>query len=568
VAAGPVITGRSPTSGAVGSEVTITGTGFGTLRGTSTVSFGATAVSTYVSWGATQIRVNVPNGVVGASNITVTVAGVTSNAVVFTVSAGTVIYVTDANGLAHGAHRDGVTDDSDHIEAAFLAAHTAAAGGTNVTVSFPAGTYAVAYAGRWSMPTIRTNDWVGQASPTYQRRGVVTLSGAGATIKYANETGRFCWLQAPNQTYVDSQWDTYGNLVIDGFTIDTNNRQPAQECGAVFWMQSSANMDNVTIRNVTMLDHVPARTTMNPSNTSQGIYIKGNFDSRGQAHASYITRITVEDCVIYGQSKPLGILTDATGGEAVIGTNPMVVDNITLTRSTFDSRHFYGSNAHIGGHASSGTTVVTDCTFSNSCDDGLEINAHDSVTISGCTFHQNRQSICHTWFSFPKSAGTPTWLIENCNYSGDCGTYWLTSEAVESETRSPMMPEIRKYATTAEYAPGDTRSWGTFVITGCRLEFGVSNAYVTHRAPFTIGSSGPPLQEVRIIDCDITDVGSGGSLIYVRQGTSLGRTLPVTIQDVRWRSSAGGTAYALLPSSKVSLYNPAQMTITTDIPGL
>ena len=61
--------------------------------------FGATAVATYVSWGATQIRVIVPPLAPGASNVTVTVGGVTSNSVVFTVSTGTVFSVTD-----YGAH--------------------------------------------------------------------------------------------------------------------------------------------------------------------------------------------------------------------------------------------------------------------------------------------------------------------------------------------------------------------------------------------------------------------------------------------------------------------------------
>jgi hypothetical protein len=59
--AAPNIASISPTSGAVGTAVTIKGTGFGSSQGTSTVSFNeASGVPT--SWSATQIKVPVPAG--------------------------------------------------------------------------------------------------------------------------------------------------------------------------------------------------------------------------------------------------------------------------------------------------------------------------------------------------------------------------------------------------------------------------------------------------------------------------------------------------------------------------
>ena len=77
------ITSLSPTSGAVSALVTITGTNFGTTQGTSTVSFnGVTATPT--SWSATSITVPVPSGAT-TGNVTVTVGGVASNGVTFTV---------------------------------------------------------------------------------------------------------------------------------------------------------------------------------------------------------------------------------------------------------------------------------------------------------------------------------------------------------------------------------------------------------------------------------------------------------------------------------------------------
>jgi hypothetical protein len=79
------ITNISPSSGAVGTAVTITGTNFGASQGTSTVTFnGTTAVVN--TWSATSITTTVPSGAT-TGNVVVTVGGQASNGVSFTVSA-------------------------------------------------------------------------------------------------------------------------------------------------------------------------------------------------------------------------------------------------------------------------------------------------------------------------------------------------------------------------------------------------------------------------------------------------------------------------------------------------
>jgi hypothetical protein len=80
----PRITTLSPTSGAVGATVTITGTTFGSSQGTSTVSFNGTT-ATPTSWGASSITVPVPSAAT-TGNVVVTVGGVASNGVNFTVA--------------------------------------------------------------------------------------------------------------------------------------------------------------------------------------------------------------------------------------------------------------------------------------------------------------------------------------------------------------------------------------------------------------------------------------------------------------------------------------------------
>ena len=81
----PSITSLNPTSGPVGTVVTITGTNFGSSQGTSTVTFNGTA-ATPTSWSATSIVAPVPSGAT-TGNVVVTVGGVASNGVSFTVTA-------------------------------------------------------------------------------------------------------------------------------------------------------------------------------------------------------------------------------------------------------------------------------------------------------------------------------------------------------------------------------------------------------------------------------------------------------------------------------------------------
>ncbi len=104
----PSITSLTPSSGLVGTSVTITGSNFGATQGASTVKFNGTA-ATPTSWSATSIVAPVPSGAT-TGNVVVTVGGVASNGISFTVTtSGTPKfpikasangrYFTDANGV-------------------------------------------------------------------------------------------------------------------------------------------------------------------------------------------------------------------------------------------------------------------------------------------------------------------------------------------------------------------------------------------------------------------------------------------------------------------------------------
>jgi hypothetical protein len=79
----PTISGVSPSSGPVGTVVTISGSNFGTTQGSSSVRFnGVTAAPT--NWTATSITAPVPPGAT-SGNVSVTVNGLASNGVSFAV---------------------------------------------------------------------------------------------------------------------------------------------------------------------------------------------------------------------------------------------------------------------------------------------------------------------------------------------------------------------------------------------------------------------------------------------------------------------------------------------------
>ncbi len=86
----PFVSEVSPNCGDPGETVLIKGAGFGDTQGSSFVTFsGVTAVVT--SWSSTQISVLVPATTTG--DVVVTVNGVSSNGVGFTIPCGTQILV-------------------------------------------------------------------------------------------------------------------------------------------------------------------------------------------------------------------------------------------------------------------------------------------------------------------------------------------------------------------------------------------------------------------------------------------------------------------------------------------
>ena len=92
----PNISSLSPTSGASGVSITITGTNFGSTQGSSTVSFNGSA-ATPTSWSATNIVVPVPVGA-SSGNVTVFVSGLASNGSTFAVTSPSISSLSPSSG--------------------------------------------------------------------------------------------------------------------------------------------------------------------------------------------------------------------------------------------------------------------------------------------------------------------------------------------------------------------------------------------------------------------------------------------------------------------------------------
>ena len=92
----PNLTSLSPTSGSIGTSVTITGINFGSTQGSSTVAFNGVA-TTPTSWSNTQIVTPVPGGTF-TGNVVVNVSNLISNGLAFTDTSAGILGVSPASG--------------------------------------------------------------------------------------------------------------------------------------------------------------------------------------------------------------------------------------------------------------------------------------------------------------------------------------------------------------------------------------------------------------------------------------------------------------------------------------
>ena len=96
--ASPSVTSLSPTSGVPGTQVTLTGTGFGAVQGTGSVWLGNKLAASIVSWSNTQVVATVDSNVASGSGC-VQQAGTWSNCPTFTIITPTISSISPSSGV-------------------------------------------------------------------------------------------------------------------------------------------------------------------------------------------------------------------------------------------------------------------------------------------------------------------------------------------------------------------------------------------------------------------------------------------------------------------------------------
>jgi DNA-binding beta-propeller fold protein YncE len=112
--AGPTLSAVSPSEGPASGnvEVTVTGTGFSTTSGATTIKFGSTAATSVNCTSTTTCTAVEPAGTAGPASVTVTVGGQTSTGVTFTYYTPGLLRVTTSPALASQITVDGNISDT------------------------------------------------------------------------------------------------------------------------------------------------------------------------------------------------------------------------------------------------------------------------------------------------------------------------------------------------------------------------------------------------------------------------------------------------------------------------
>lgn len=218
----PTITNMAPTSGTVGTLVTVTGAYFGTTQGSSMVAINGTP-ATITSWGATSITFAVPAflpnegpGGTEAGNVVVTVDAVNSNVAAFTLyyapgisglsqysgAAGTQVTITGIN--------FGATQGTSTVTFNGTPATASAWSSTSITVTVPAGAttgnVVVTVMGAASNGvtfTVATQCCIlsGTVSGTWAADVAIKISGPVNAVATTDENGNYSVANLPAGTY-------------------------------------------------------------------------------------------------------------------------------------------------------------------------------------------------------------------------------------------------------------------------------------------------------------------------------------------------------------------------------
>jgi YD repeat-containing protein len=237
------ISSLSPTSGAIGASVTISGSGFGSSQGSNTIKFnGVTATAT--SWKNTTIVATVPSGAT-TGNVVVTVGGNSSNGVTFTVVPAPSISTLSPSSAAIGASvtisgsNFGSAQGSGTVKFNGITATVMTWTATSIVATIPTGTttgnvivFASGVNSNGVTFTIVPAPSIASLSTTSGTVGTaVTITGSNFGAPQGNGTVSFngvlatvgSWSATSIQTSVPSTAST-GNVVVFASGVNSNGK--------------------------------------------------------------------------------------------------------------------------------------------------------------------------------------------------------------------------------------------------------------------------------------------------------------------------------------------------------
>lgn len=211
----PLIASTSPSSGAVGSSITINGGHFGSSQGV--VKFNGTPVTTYGSWAANAVAVTIPAGATAGPLVVLNSNGIVSNEYTFTVT-GTVPSVTGISPTS-GSSGTPVTISGFNFGAS--------QGSSTVTFNgVPAGT-----ATTWSTSSIRIN------APSGATTGNVVVTVGG---KFDLQTNIFSVTGTPSVSGISPSRGGVGvDVLITGSNLGSSGTVKFNGVTAAPWSWSS-----------------------------------------------------------------------------------------------------------------------------------------------------------------------------------------------------------------------------------------------------------------------------------------------------------------------------------------
>jgi hypothetical protein len=223
-----VMTSLSPSSGAVGTAVTISGQGFGNIQGDRVVTFNGT-VATATSWSETSVVVTVPTGATTGS-VLVTRGSLVSNALTFTL--GVPLYVNSTTGLdsrTKAQARSAATPWATVGRALWGSTtrgtpNTAEAAAAGDTVVVAAGTYSTAglNLSGWGGPSVRLTPLYNPVNEGSSGLPITIQVATGATVRLTHSS------TGPTIGCGDRNY-----IIWDGFTLNTSTAPRSGDTGPV-----------------------------------------------------------------------------------------------------------------------------------------------------------------------------------------------------------------------------------------------------------------------------------------------------------------------------------------------